>query len=556
MAEADPVLMPHRPVEGTRLWPYRLTAALLILGAVVGRLVYLGWGCPLDLAPDEAHYWDWSRHLDWSYYSKGPLVAWLIRLSCDLCGPLSVAWTGGLMPAVRLPAVLCGGLLLTAVYLLTLQVYRREGLALAVVATALTLPVLTAGSSLMTIDAPFTCCWAWALVLGHKAAVGGARWAWPATGLVVAVGILAKYTMVLWLPSLALFLWTTPGLRRHLWGRDFLILLAVSALGGLPILVWNWQHDWVTVRHVFVLSGLGGRPPGQEGESFQWLGPLVYVGAQCGLLLVFWFVAWVAALWTARPAVEADPGVRYLWWCSLPTFVVFLVFSVKNGGGEVNWPVTAYLSGLVLTAAWVSRQLASPRAWYRRLVAAELVLVCGVGLALSAFLYRSDLLYPALARWLGPAGPNNPFPLRRVDPTCRLRGWRVLAAAVDEVVAELRAEGVEPVLAGTNWSLPGELGFYCAGRPQSVSLGLALDDRHSQYDLWPGPMTDPELYRGRTFVLVGVIDPEEKRVPQLFERIEPARRVPVFVAGQPVGAWPVTVCRGFRGVSLAGPPRF
>ena len=40
---------------------------------------YVAWGCPHDLAPDEAHYWDWSRNLDWGYYSKGPLIAWLIR---------------------------------------------------------------------------------------------------------------------------------------------------------------------------------------------------------------------------------------------------------------------------------------------------------------------------------------------------------------------------------------------------------------------------------------------------------------------------------------------
>ena len=73
---------------------YRLAAAFLILGAALLRLVYLANDCPLDLAPDEAHYWDWSRHLDWSYYSKGPLVAWIIRLSCWLFGPLSEHLTG------------------------------------------------------------------------------------------------------------------------------------------------------------------------------------------------------------------------------------------------------------------------------------------------------------------------------------------------------------------------------------------------------------------------------------------------------------------------------
>src|SRR3989442_8481822 len=101
-----------------KVWPYRLTAALLIVAAAVLHLVYLACNCPLDLAPDEAHYWDWSRHLDWSYYSKGPLVAWLIHVSCAVFGSLSQALTGTDMLAVRLPAVLCGSLTLLSVYLL------------------------------------------------------------------------------------------------------------------------------------------------------------------------------------------------------------------------------------------------------------------------------------------------------------------------------------------------------------------------------------------------------------------------------------------------------
>jgi len=36
---------------------------------------------PLDLSGEEAHYWEWSKRLDWAYYSKGPLIAVSIRLS-------------------------------------------------------------------------------------------------------------------------------------------------------------------------------------------------------------------------------------------------------------------------------------------------------------------------------------------------------------------------------------------------------------------------------------------------------------------------------------------
>src|SRR5579871_3391214 len=67
----------------------RFLPFLLIFASVAISLAYTWLFCPLDLASDEAHYWDWSRELDWCYYSKGPLVAWLISGSCELFGSLS-----------------------------------------------------------------------------------------------------------------------------------------------------------------------------------------------------------------------------------------------------------------------------------------------------------------------------------------------------------------------------------------------------------------------------------------------------------------------------------
>src|SRR5207302_5344439 len=103
-------------------WPWHISAAVLIFIAAGLHVAYLASPAALDLAPDEAHYWDWSRHLDWSYYSKGPLVAYLIRLGCELAGGWSRQWTATDVLAVRLPAVVCGGLLLASLYVLTIQV--------------------------------------------------------------------------------------------------------------------------------------------------------------------------------------------------------------------------------------------------------------------------------------------------------------------------------------------------------------------------------------------------------------------------------------------------
>ena len=544
------MLMPlRRPVSSVVLSAplCRLLAACLVLGSASAHVFYLAHECPLDLAPDEAHYYDWSRHLDWSYYSKGPLVAYLIRGGVELFGPLSVRLTGSLMLAVRLPAVACGALLLVSLYVLTVQVFRRESLALAVVGMALTLPLIAVGSSLMTIDSPYTCCWGWALVLTHRAVFRGSGWAWPVAGAAVGLGILAKYTMVLFVPSLGLFLLATPGYRRQLLRPGFWSLCGVAGLCCLPILVWNAQHEWIGARHLLALAGISETPesdPVATLSGIQWLGPFVYVAGQCGLLLVFWFGAWAAAMWAHRPWREHDPGVSYLWWLSAPMFFCFLAFSPKTGGGEVNWPVTAYLSGLVLAAGWLERQLRSPVTWYRRWAAVNLVVAILAGLTVIIFMHHSEMVRPVMARVAGPATAANPFPLRRFDPTCRLRGWHFLAAVVDELRHELRAGGGDPVLAGPTWSMPGELGFYCEGHPQAYTLGLVAYDRHSQYDLWPNPLRDGAQFVGQTFILVGDVD---GRVLAGFEHTDPPRVITYTEGGKPIATWTITVGRGYKG---------
>jgi 4-amino-4-deoxy-L-arabinose transferase-like glycosyltransferase len=522
-------------------------AMLLVVGTALLHLAYLAWYCPLDLAPDEAHYWDWSRHLDWSYYSKGPLVAWLIRASCALVGGWSEEQTGGLTFAVRLPAVLCCSLMLLALYQLSVQVFARPRIALGLVAVSLTLPVIVAGRSLMTIDAPYACCWSWALVFAHRAVAGKSNWAWEATGLMVGLGILAKYTMVVFVPSLALFLLTSRQHRRLLFSSGFWSMLGISAFACLPILIWNAQHYWVTVRHVARLAGIQGMGEsvlrGGDG-SLRWLGPLSYLGAQAAILFGLWFILWLWGMLAYNPLRQRDAGARYLWWLSAPMFLLFLGFSLKTGGGEPNWPVTAYLSGSVLAAGWLAHRLDSSSAGFRWGIGLAVGLTCLLGTTLSACLYDSEPIHPLLEQVSGPVTAAQPFPVRRFDPTCRLRGWRTLAAEVDRLRNELSAQGDEPVLATNNWSLPGELGVYCAGHPQAYSIGLMQGDRHSQYDFWANPIDQPDAFVGRTFLVVGgVFDP----VRSAFEHIEPAIRVTHRTGGRPVAGWEVHVCRGFRG---------
>lgn len=535
---------------GRRALPGLIAAGMTLAAALV-RVAYLIADCPLELAADEAHYWDWSRHLDWSYYSKGPLVAWLIRGSCELFGGLSERLVGSPLLAIRLPAVLCQIATLAAMFTLTRKVTGSDRLALATLAVLLTMPAIAAGGTVMTIDAPYCCAWAWSCLLAHLAIFEGRRWAWPALGATLALGILAKYTMLVWLPGAALFLLTTPAYRPLLRKPGPWLAVSIAALACVPILVWNSRNGWVTFRHVGTQAGAGV-------SEWKWLGPLRYVTEQAGLLLIFWFLQWVGAMAANAPWTRADAPRKLLWWTSAPMFAVFLAVSLRTPG-QINWPIAAYVGGIILAVewAWVTCRAAGPL--YRRLAVAGLATSTLAGLALTAALHLPVLARPLLAAVSGPPTPSQPAPMRKYDPTARLRGWRYLAAAVDELRAEIRAAGEpDPVIIASFWTLPGELAVYCDGHPEVYCVGTPLAQRMSQYDLWrPNPAWDPERFAGRTMIYVGDVAAPIERA---FERLEPTRYVEYREAGRPIASWRVTVGRGYRGFGppdvWAGRPRY
>ena len=73
-------LMPNKTIQFINNHLILVLASLFFI-----RTTYL-FVNGLDLIGDETYYWDWSRQLDWCYYSKPPMIAWLMRLSTELGG--------------------------------------------------------------------------------------------------------------------------------------------------------------------------------------------------------------------------------------------------------------------------------------------------------------------------------------------------------------------------------------------------------------------------------------------------------------------------------------
>jgi len=145
-------------VPSDRVWVY-LCFWLFLGFAVTFHLWFIASG-RLDLAPDEAHYWTWSNRLGWSYYSKGPMVAYLIALSTRLGGDTEFY--------VRLPAVIlsAGTGLLT--FLLARDVCGSARAGLDAVLTLGAMPLAQVGPILMTYDTPLVFFLVLTLALGRR----------------------------------------------------------------------------------------------------------------------------------------------------------------------------------------------------------------------------------------------------------------------------------------------------------------------------------------------------------------------------------------------------
>jgi undecaprenyl-diphosphatase len=493
-----------------RRWLLAFLAAVSAL-----RVAYLAAGV-LDLSPDEAHYWEWSRRLDLSYYSKGPLIAYLIHGLTALLGPSALA--------IRLGAVLLSLVGSWAIYRLGRETTGDPWVGVLAVAGLQLTPLFWAGSLLMTIDAPFLTAWVLALCALHRAAVGGVERAWLAAGVAVGIGLLAKYTMLFVLPGLALYLWRVPGARRAV-RRPGPYLGAAAALAlASPVVAWNVAHGWVSARHV-ASQGIGRGPSLAD--------PFEFVGGQVLVLtpLVAGLLAW--GLWHGirEGLVRGREPYRFLTAFALPVLAFYALLSLQ-GKVQANWPAAAYPPLALLAAAALVERGRGLAAGARRRQRRLLLAAAGLALAVSALGHVTDLL------GLPP----------RLDPTTRLKGWRELGVQV----TALRREMPDPArtfLVSDRYQVASELAFYVEGQPTAYNVNLGR--RLNQYDFWEGPAA--RIGWDALFVREGVGELDE-RVAQAFARTEGPIVVEIRRGDRTVRQFAVYRGYGFRGMGPAAGP--
>ncbi|MFN3599137.1 MAG: glycosyltransferase family 39 protein [Aquificaceae bacterium] len=398
---------------------------------LVFRILYVVY-YSFDLTPEEAQYWDWSRNLDLSYYSKPPMVAYLNFITRELLGVSPLA--------VRITPILLSFLLSLFTYLFVKRVFDQR--------TALivsTLPQLTIGfainSLLMTTDSPFIFFWSVSLMLMYFAFEKNAPKLWLLVGFFAGLSFLSKYPAVFLLPLALLygFFYKRDVIKSP---KPYLALLPALLL-SLPVLYWNQKHDFVSFRHVSTLAS-------KSANLLDWSSFLEFLGGQALLLSLIPFLllpyVWLKGLKNSRE------GFFVIF--SLPIFLFFALLSLFKKV-EANWSGFAYFSSFVLIALYLSK---------RRLLTLSTY-------TLSAFLFLL-LHFTPLFDYLS---LGKLLPPHR-DPTKVGIGWKELG----RVVSSLRTW--EEKLLSPHYQISAELAFYVKGNPRTYCINLGR--RMNQYDLW------------------------------------------------------------------------
>jgi 4-amino-4-deoxy-L-arabinose transferase-like glycosyltransferase len=392
--------MQSRQLECAAAPAYGLRLLVVLLALLALRVLALGFN-RTDLFFDEAQYWSWGQELAFGYYSKPPLIAWLIRAATELCGSSELC--------IRLPSPFLHTLTAGVIFLLARRLFG-EAVGFWSAVTFATLPGVSFSASLISTDVPLLLAWAVAL-LALASLISGPGWR-PAIllGLAIGVGLNAKYAMAFFLGCLAVHLVATPGQRGLLRDPRLWVAILIGALLIAPNMLWNHANSFATFAHTADNASWSRRLPSPRA-----LGE--FLASQAGVFGPILIAALVAlALRAWREGLPA--GERLLLAFTLPVIVV-IAGQAFLSRAHANWAATAYVAGSILVVAGLARH--GGWRWLRLSLGLHLVIAAALGIAMAL---AGEIKVPGLA-----------------DPFARTLGWKGTADATAAVLAKAHSEG-------------------------------------------------------------------------------------------------------------------
>jgi len=413
------------PEEFSRVWRIALGAALAVTLVRVVVLIL----SPLQLYPDEAQYWWWAQSLSLGYFSKPPLIAWIVWLTTALFG--NAEW------AIRIGSPLLHGATSLLLFGISRQAFPGQPrTALWSTLAYLTLPGISYSAGLISTDVPLLFFWTLAL-FAFLRALEETSWRWPILcGIAVGFGLLAKYAMFYFAIGAVVALFLAPSVRRLVFSLRGLTILLIAAAVLSPNIFWNAAHGFPTVAHTesnanwdrakFGVSGLLEFAGGQFGV----FGPLL----MAGLLAAFWRVA--------RETRRAQGELILVAFCVPPLILMLAQAFISEA--NANWAAAAYVAGTPLAVHQLRCWRARWPLWASLAVNGFVMGVLWISLVVPPF---ADMI-----------GVGNVFK--------RFEGWKTFGGVVTAEAARTHYDFV----VSENRSLVAELLYYAGQLGPSIRI--------------------------------------------------------------------------------------
>lgn len=315
-----------------------LALAIVVATLAVVRVTTLVL-TPLNLGPDEAQYWSWSLYPSFGYFSKPPLIAWLIGASTTFCGHAEYC--------IRLPSPLIHGATAFAIFMAARRLFDSR-VALWSAVTYLLLPGTSLSSILITTDVPLLLFWS--LALWALAEMQSSRaWTWVVLlGVSLGLGFLSKYAMLYFVLGVSIALVASREGRNLLLDARLAIAGVIALVVLSPNLLWNLSNGLATVRHTASNAKWGAGNLFNPGHSVEFL------AAQAGIIGpvaagIFIWGLW--RLWQNRRVPW--PECLLLSLC-VPVIAVVTVQAFISRA-NANWAAPAVIAICILVCTWALR---------------------------------------------------------------------------------------------------------------------------------------------------------------------------------------------------------
>ncbi len=483
----------HRSDQTYAVWATGLIVALLVF-----RITLLLLN-PTGLHGDEAQYWAWAQDPDFGYYSKPPLIAWIIWTTTAIFG--DAEW------AVRLASPVLHTITASLCFLTARRLYGAKAGLIAMAFYAL-MPGVALSSSLISTDAALLVfvalfLYAWVRVREQNS------WHWALiVGAAVGFGLLAKYAMTYVLPAFGLAVLFEARTRKAMLNLRGVTAGLLTGLIVLPNLLWNARNDFVTMVHTTDNANL------KDGPQFNLDELAEFLFGQLGVFGPVTFILLLIAIWSA----QRHRGSFDLWLVMLVTTPLLIICAQAIvSRANANWAAAAYAIAPILLAGWAIQSLRNLR-WSGIGLIANLVLGVGPGLVMTS---------PTLVDRLGFA-----------NAVKRQRGW---PETIEAIQAEFN-DGKFEAIAVDNRRLFYDLFYY--GLENTAPLFMwRFEPRLNNH----AELTKALPQDDRPVLLVSYYGPYAEHFVRDFEQLTPLDEITINLGGGKTRQLRTYAASGYKG---------